>query len=47
MAEMQDKFISGDTPFSEWDNYVKTLEDMGLEDYLSIKEAAYERYESN
>lgn len=47
VEEMRDKFISGDVPFSEWDKYVKTIEDMGLEEYMEIKQAAYERYESN
>lgn len=41
--EMTDKFIAGEVPFSEWNTYVKTLEGMGLEDYLAIKQAAYER----
>lgn len=47
VKEMRDKFISGDTSFEEWDNYVKTLEDIGVEKYLEINEAAYERYSAN
>lgn len=42
--EMTTKFIVGDVPFSEWDNYVSTLKKMGLEEYLKIYTAAYERY---
>lgn len=45
--EMQDKFITGNVSFSEWDKYVKTVQDMGLEEYMEIQEAAYERYKSN
>jgi putative aldouronate transport system substrate-binding protein len=45
--EMQDKFISGDAAFSEWDNYVKTIEKMGLDKYMEIQEKAYERYQNN
>lgn len=44
IREQQAKFITGTAPFSEWDNYVKTIERMGLEDYMSIYQAAYERY---
>jgi putative aldouronate transport system substrate-binding protein len=44
VSEMQAKFITGETPFSEWDNYVKAIEDMGLEDYMEIYQSAYERY---
>ena len=47
VTEMRDKFISGDASFKEWDNYLKTLEDIGMEKYLEIKEAAYERYSGN
>ncbi|WP_019378110.1 extracellular solute-binding protein [Virgibacillus halodenitrificans] len=45
--EMQDKFITGNIAFSEWDKYVKTIKDMGLEDYMSIEKAAYDRYKNN
>jgi putative aldouronate transport system substrate-binding protein len=45
--EMKDKFISGDAAFSEWDNYVKTIEKMGLDKYMEIQEKAYERYQNN
>jgi putative aldouronate transport system substrate-binding protein len=47
VTEMQDKFISGEVPFSEWDKYVETIEKMGLEDYMAIKQAAYERFMNN
>lgn len=47
VAEMRDKFITGDVSFDEWDNYVKTLEDMNLEEYMDIQKMAFERYKSN
>lgn len=47
ISEMEAKFISGKTPFSEWDNYVKQVEQMGQGQYLEIEKAAYERYEAN
>lgn len=45
--EMTDKFITGTIPFTEWDNYLDTLNSMGIDDYLSIKKDAYERYKDN
>lgn len=47
VEEMRDKFIVGDTPFSEWDDYVSKLEKMGLDDYVDVKKEAMERYEEN
>ncbi|MBP3041697.1 extracellular solute-binding protein [Bacillaceae bacterium Marseille-Q3522] len=47
ISEMEAGFISGKTPFSEWDNYVKQLEQMGQDQYLKIEKAAQERYEAN
>nr|WP_210470512.1 extracellular solute-binding protein [Sporosarcina sp. 6E9] len=47
VTEMTDKFIAGDVPFSKWDEYLKTLENIGLEKYMDIKRAAYERYEND
>lgn len=43
VEEMRDKFISGNEPFSNWDSYVETLENMGLEEYVEIKADAIER----
>ena len=42
--ESQAKFITGETPFSEWDNYVKTVEKIGVEEYMEIQKAAHQRY---
>ncbi|MBO0991820.1 extracellular solute-binding protein [Bacillus sp. SD088] len=45
--EMQDKFITGTEPFSKWDDYIKEIEKMGLDQYMEIQEEAYKRYKSN
>lgn len=47
VTEMTDKFISGDTPLSEWDSYVSELEKMGLDEYLEIKNEALNRLQAN
>lgn len=47
VTEMQAKFITGDTSFSEWDEYVETLEQMGLDEYMEIQKDALERFENN
>ncbi|MCZ1181471.1 extracellular solute-binding protein [Shouchella clausii] len=43
--ETEDAFITGRKPLSEWDDYVAQVEAMGLEEYMSIQQAAYERYQ--
>jgi len=45
--EMQAKFITGEISFTEWDKYLDTLNKMGLDEYMEIKKAAYERYKAN
>ena len=47
VEEMTDKFISGDEPFSKWDEYVKTIENIGLEKYMKTKKDALDRYEDD
>lgn len=44
VKEMQAKFITGNVPFSDWDKYTATLKKMGLDDYMKIYKAAYDRY---
>jgi putative aldouronate transport system substrate-binding protein len=44
VKEMTAKFVSGKSSFDEWDAYVETLKKMKLDEYMSIYEAAYERY---
>ena len=41
------EFIIGDKSLdSDWDSYVQTMMDMGLEEALACKQAAYERYQN-
>lgn len=47
VTESRDLFISGKRPLSEWDDYVKTLENMGLEEYMKVMEATVKRYEDS
>ncbi|MCT1901404.1 extracellular solute-binding protein [Oceanobacillus sojae] len=47
VEEMRDKFITGDEDLDEWDNYVQTIEQMGMEELLEVYQAAYDRYQSN
>ncbi|GGI46401.1 ABC transporter substrate-binding protein [Paenibacillus marchantiophytorum] len=44
VTEMNAKFVTSKTPFSEWDSYVETLKKMKLNEYMSIYQAAYDRY---
>lgn len=40
---MEARFITGDVDIeTEWDNYIKKLEDMQLKEYLAIVQAAYD-----
>lgn len=45
--EMEAKFITGVTSFDEWDKYVKTIESMGVEEYIATYQAAYDRWAAN
>ncbi|GIN70861.1 ABC transporter substrate-binding protein [Bacillus sp. J14TS2] len=45
--EMRDRFIVGESSFSEWDKYIETIEKMGLEKYMETQQKAYERYKSS
>ena len=46
--EMGARFVTGETDIDAgWDNYLKTLEDMGLERYLEIRQQVYNRFLSN
>jgi len=44
-SESRDRFISGDLKIDDgWDGYVAQLQKMGLDDYMAIQDAAYQRY---
>lgn len=42
--ESTEKFVRGDMPFSEWDKYVNTIKQMGLDEYMEIYEAATKKF---
>jgi len=44
--QMLAKFIIGEEPLSKWDEYVKTLQSMGLDELLKIKQDAYNRWKN-
>ena len=48
-GEMRDKFIAGMEKLddSTWEEYIETLEDMGLNEYMEARQTAYERYADN
>jgi len=41
--DMAVAFITGNKPLSDWDNYLKELDKMGLKEYMSVSQAAYDR----
>jgi putative aldouronate transport system substrate-binding protein len=46
--QMRAKWMTGAEEIdSTWDGYLKKLDDMGLQDYLTIHQAAYDRYMEN
>lgn len=47
VTENKDLFITGRRPMSEWDEYVETIENMGLDEYMEIMETTIERYYDN
>jgi putative aldouronate transport system substrate-binding protein len=44
ISERLPEFIMGVRSMDEWDSFVATLEDMGIEDCIALKQAAYDRY---
>ena len=45
---MEAKFIRGEASIAEeWDSYVETIESMGLQDIIAVKQAAYDRWNLN
>ncbi|MCU6709952.1 extracellular solute-binding protein [Paenibacillus sp. J5C_2022] len=47
VGEMRAQFVTGKVSVEEaWDEYISTIERMGLNDYMAIYEAAYERYKN-
>ena len=46
MQENIVKFITGERDLAEWDDYVSQVQAMGLEQYLAIYQAAYDRWQA-
>jgi len=44
---MEAKFITGVEPLDNWDDYVKTIEAMGIDEYVEVYQAAYDRWKAN
>lgn len=47
VEQMEAKFITGVEPLDNWDKYVKTIENMNIEEYVSIYQDAYDRWKEN
>ncbi len=47
MSEETVKFLTGDRPISEWDNFIKELYDLDMQKFIDINQAAYERWLEN
>lgn len=45
--QMAPQFIQGKASLSQWDSYVEQIKKMGLDEYMKIYTAAYERYKKN
>lgn len=45
VEESTSRFVAGDMPLSDWGSYVDQLKKMGLDDYVAIQQAAYDRYQ--
>jgi len=43
VVEMRTKFILGAEPMENFDEYAENLKKLGLDDYLSIYQTAYDR----
>lgn len=44
ISEKEAEFITGRTPFSEWDSFVEQIEKMGKDRLMEIENDAFERY---
>lgn len=44
VEQMEARFITGVEPLDNWDEYVKTIEDMNIERYIEIHQDAYDRW---
>lgn len=44
VLEMLPKFIKGEEPLNNWGNFVQETKDMGVEEIIEIRQAAYDRF---
>jgi putative aldouronate transport system substrate-binding protein len=44
VTEMEAKFIMGRTPLSEWNDFINTLNKMGVQEMIKIRQGAYDRF---
>lgn len=44
IEQMEAKFITGAEPMSNWDKYLKTMNDMGVDKLVEIYQDAYDRW---
>ena len=44
IEQMEEKFITGVEPVSKWDEFVSTIESMGIKDYVKVYQTAYDRW---
>jgi putative aldouronate transport system substrate-binding protein len=44
VEQMEAKFITGEIQLNEWDNYVRTLEKMNVDEFVKIHQQAYDRW---
>ena len=42
--QMEAKFVVGQEPLTKWDDYVKMINKMGLDEMLKIYQDAYDRW---
>ena len=47
IEQMEAKFITGVEPLSKWDDFIKTIESMGSEEYVEVYQTAYNRWKEN
>ncbi len=47
VEQMEAKFITGVEPISNWDKYVETIKEMGIDRYVEIHQEAYNNWRSN
>jgi putative aldouronate transport system substrate-binding protein len=43
-TQMEAKFTVGDTPISKWDEYISTMEKIGVNDMVKIYQTAFDRW---